>query len=66
MFEFWDNEGEGEQLWCLRGYPFECLLWEVIHFVGMDDPDLLVALDEICRSCPERLEYERHNRGFTV
>ena len=65
-------EGENSRLpWCPRGYPFKCPFDEVIQFVGRDDANLLDAnlldaLDDFCLNCPQRLDYERHHRGFTV
>jgi hypothetical protein len=57
---------EGSLPWCPRGYPFKCPFEEVIQFVGRDDANLLSALDDFCRNCPRRLDYERHHHGFTV
>jgi len=60
-------EGEDGRLpWCPRGYPFKCPYDEVIQHVGRDDANLLDALDDFCLNCPQRLDYERHHRGFTV
>ena len=61
-----DEDEEEEQRWCLRGYPFKCPFEETRQFADIDDPDARSFLDEFCRDCPERLEYERHHRSFTV
>ena len=63
---FLEPQNEEEFPWCVRGYPFKCLLEEVDHIIDLDNLDRLDALDEFCRTCSRRLEYERRHRGFTV
>ena len=65
MLKDLDEEDDEEGfLWCLRGYPFTCPF--ELPFYDLDDPATLFALDEVCRDCPRRLEYERRHRSFAV
>jgi len=66
VYEEVEEDDEEALLWCLRGYPFKCPVLPLVEVIDLDDPDLLFILDEFCRNCLKRLEYEWLYESFAV
>jgi hypothetical protein len=67
MYEYLEvEEEEDEVLFCLRGYPFMCPFTLPFEIEDIDDHELLYSLNEICKICTKRLEYEQRHVSFAV